>query len=372
ATGAKGDKGDIGATGATGAQGSKGDTGANGKSAFEIAVDNGYTGTEQEWLASQGGGGNNPYLDANPNVTSFGAKATGSGATALGDGAVADGENNTVVGSGASAKGKSNTVVGKGNKVEGERSGAFGDPNVIQANGSYAVGNDNTITGDNSFVVGNNVNTAAKNAVVLGNDSASDRDNTVSVGAAGKERQIIHVAAGVQDTDAVNVKQMKDANTKTLTDAKTYADAGDQATLTSAKGYTDSREVVMRQEYKTADAKVLSDSKAYTDTKVMDLENNFRDVSSRVDQTNQDVRKNREIAAQGIAGITAMTNIPMPAEQGASTVGMGMGYYDSQSAIAVGASHYFDNGVAIKGAFSTGFNNGNTTAVGAGVSYSWK
>ena len=206
----------------------------------------------------------------------------------------------------------------------------------------------------------------------MGNDSASNRDNTVSVGAAGKERQIIHVAAGVQDTDAVNVKQMKDANTKTLTDAKTYADAGDQATLTSAKGYTDGREVVMRQDYKTADAKVLSDSKAYTDTKVMDLENNFKDVSSRVDQTNQDVRKNRDIAAQGIAGITAMTNIPMPAEQGASTVGLGMDYYDSQSAIAVGASHYFDNGVAIKGAFSTGFNNGNTTAVGAGVSYSWK
>ncbi|MEG0347779.1 MAG: YadA-like family protein, partial [Acinetobacter sp.] len=334
--------------------------------------DNGYTGTEQEWLASQGGGANNPYLDANSNATSSGAKATGAGATALGDGAIADGENNTVVGSGASAKGKSNTVVGKGNNVEGERSGAFGDPNVIQANGSYAVGNDNTITGDNSFVVGNNVNTAAKNAVVLGNDSASNRDNTVSVGAAGKERQIIHVAAGVQDTDAVNVKQMKDANTKTLTDAKTYADAGDQATLTSAKGYTDGREVVMRQDYKTADAKVLSDSKAYTDTKVMDLENNFKDVSSRVDQTNQDVRKNRDIAAQGIAGITAMTNIPMPAEQGASTVGLGMGYYDSQSAIAVGASHYFDNGVAIKGAFSTGFNNGNTTAVGAGVSYSWK
>ena len=376
AQGDKGDKGDTGATGATGAQGDKGDkgdTGATGKSAYEIAVDNGYTGTEQQWIeGQQGQGGSSPFLDAKANESSTGAKATGAGATALGDGAIADGNNNTVVGSGASATGESNTVVGKGNKVEGNRSGAFGDPNVIQANDSYAVGNDNTITGDRTFVVGNNVNTSAKNAVVLGNDSASDRDNTVSVGASGQERQIIHVAAGVQDTDAVNLKQMKDADAKVLSDAKTYADVGDQATLSSAKGYTDSRETVMRQEYKTADAKVLSDAKAYTDTKVTDLENSFRDVSNRVDQTNQTVRKNRDIAAQGIAGISAMTNIPMPAEAGASTVGVGMGYYDSQSAIAVGASHYFDNGVAIKGAFSTGFNNGNTTAVGAGVSYSWK
>ena len=331
----KGDKGDVGATGAQGAQGVKGDkgdvgaTGAQGKSAYEVAVDNGYNGTAQDWLTSQSG--NSPYLDANPTTTSTGAKATGTGATALGDGAVADGDNNTVLGSGASAKGESNTVVGKGNTVEGNKSGAFGDPNLVQGNGSYAVGNDNTINSDNSFVVGNNVNTSAKNSVVLGNDSASTRDNSVSVGASGKERQIIHVAAGIEDTDAVNVKQMKDGN-----------------------------------------AKVLTDAKAYTDTKVLDLENNFRDTSNRIDQTNHDVRKNREIAAQGIAGITAMTNIPMPSEQGASTVGLGMGHFDSQSAIAVGASHYFENGVAVKGAFSSGFNNGNTTAVGAGVSYSWK
>lgn len=198
--------------------------------------------------------------------------------------------------------------MGKGNTVEGNKSGAFGDPNLVQGNGSYAVGNDNTINSDNSFVVGNNVNTSAKNSVVLGNDSASTRDNSVSVGASGKERQIIHVAAGIEDTDAVNVKQMKDGN-----------------------------------------AKVLTDAKAYTDTKVLDLENNFRDTSNRIDQTNHDVRKNREIAAQGIAGITAMTNIPMPSEQGASTVGLGMGHFDSQSAIAVGASHYFENGVAVKG-----------------------
>ena len=311
-----------------------------------------------------------------------------------------------MIGAGASAKGEANTVIGKGNKVEGNRSGAFGDPNVVQANGSYAIGNDNTITGDNTFVVGNNVNTSAKN-------SASDRDNSVSVGAVNKERQIINVAAGTTDTDAVNLKQMKDADVQTLAEAKIYADTGDKATLNSAKSYTDEREVsirkdyttadakvlddakahadaadkttlsnaktytneretVMRQEYKTADAKVLSDAKAYTDTKVTDLENSFRDVSKRVDQTSQDVRKNREIAAQGIAGISAMTNIPMPAEQGASSVGVGMGYYDSQSAIAVGASHYFDNGVAIKGAFSSGFSSGNTAAVGAGVSYSWK
>ena len=53
-----GPKGDTGATGEagpkgqTGSTGEKGATGATGRSAYEIAVANGFTGTEAEWLAS--------------------------------------------------------------------------------------------------------------------------------------------------------------------------------------------------------------------------------------------------------------------------------------------------------------------------------
>lgn len=56
-----GPKGDTGPQGATGAQGPKGDTGAtgpqgpagkDGNSAYQIAVSNGFTGTQTQWLAS--------------------------------------------------------------------------------------------------------------------------------------------------------------------------------------------------------------------------------------------------------------------------------------------------------------------------------
>lgn len=55
ADGLPGPKGERGADGATGEKGDKGDTGErgqNGKSAYEIAVANGYTGDEEQWLAS--------------------------------------------------------------------------------------------------------------------------------------------------------------------------------------------------------------------------------------------------------------------------------------------------------------------------------
>jgi autotransporter adhesin len=49
---------------------------------------------------------------------------------------------------------------------------------------------------------------SGKNAVALGSNSVADRDNTVSVGAAGSERQVTNVAAGTAATDAANVGQL--------------------------------------------------------------------------------------------------------------------------------------------------------------------
>lgn len=59
--GPKGDKGDKGDTGAAGANGTNG---ADGKSAYDIAKDNGFTGTEAEWLLSLKGEKGDPGQDA--------------------------------------------------------------------------------------------------------------------------------------------------------------------------------------------------------------------------------------------------------------------------------------------------------------------
>lgn len=50
--GEKGDKGDTGASGKDGVNGADGAKGDDGKSAYDIAVDNGFEGAEAEWLES--------------------------------------------------------------------------------------------------------------------------------------------------------------------------------------------------------------------------------------------------------------------------------------------------------------------------------
>src|SRR5699024_9372454 len=50
--GKQGDKGDPGTDGKDGEKGDPGADGKDGKSAYQVAVDNGFEGTEEEWLAS--------------------------------------------------------------------------------------------------------------------------------------------------------------------------------------------------------------------------------------------------------------------------------------------------------------------------------
>ena len=50
--GPKGDTGDTGATGSTGPAGADGTDGVDGDSAYQVAVNNGFVGTESEWLDS--------------------------------------------------------------------------------------------------------------------------------------------------------------------------------------------------------------------------------------------------------------------------------------------------------------------------------
>ena len=99
--------------------------------------------------------------------------------------------------------------------------------------------------------------------------------------------------------------------------------------------------------------------------------NTYSDLSNRINQNSSDIRNNRKLAAQGIAGLAAMTNIPSPAIAGTTSIGTGVGYFDNESSIAIGVSHYFENNISIKGSVSSGFNSGNSTVVGAGVSYTW-
>ena len=168
---------------------------------------------------------------------------TATDAIALGHANTVTGEKSIAIGAGNVVTGEQAIAIGTGHTVGGNRSGTFGDPNTVDGNDSYAFGNNITIGKgvDNVFVMGNNVSITdatlgGKGSVVLGSNSTLEAanptatstidgktyanagatpDSVVSIGSAGKERQISHVAAGrvsATSTDAVNGSQLFNTN----------------------------------------------------------------------------------------------------------------------------------------------------------------
>ena len=124
-------------------------------------------------------------------------EATGLGSTALGSNSTATGYRSVALGSSAQATGRQSTALGQTAKAAGSLSIAFG--NTAEASGYR------TIALGSKAQAGQDLSTA------LGGLSTTTLANTISVGNAstGLYRQIMNVADGRSDYDAVNVNQLK-------------------------------------------------------------------------------------------------------------------------------------------------------------------
>jgi autotransporter adhesin len=165
--------------------------------------------------------GNDARAKGNRSVAvGYNAKAEES-ATAVGNNANVGAANAVAVGSGNTITARSGVGIGSSNSVSGIDSGAFGvRNNVAQAN-TYVLGSNVTSTQGNSVLLGNASTDRAATTETQANINGinysgfagvgSARNGVTSVGASGKERQVINVASGKvssDSTDAINGSQL--------------------------------------------------------------------------------------------------------------------------------------------------------------------
>ena len=152
------------------------------------------------------GGGNKADYAKYSQLTGVQNKVTGTEAkTAKYD--FVNGYQNTVTNaSDVTVIGIKNEVTADGNKVIGDNHKVSGKDNVIFGSADKVT----ETTVNNAVVLGHNAKVTGEGGVALGSGSVADRANVVSVGRKDANRQIINVAAGTEDTDAVNVSQLKD------------------------------------------------------------------------------------------------------------------------------------------------------------------
>ena len=103
-------------------------------------------------------------------------------------------------------------------------------------------------------------------------------------------------------------------------------------------------------------------------TNVADPVNNTDAVNKRyVDNA---MRKTEKKLRGGVAGATAMANIPQVTQPGKLMVGAGIGNYKGQSAVAVGLSKSSDNNRVIFKMSGSATTQGDYN-IGAGIGYQW-
>lgn len=114
------------------------------------------------------------------------------------------------------------------------------------------------------------------------------------------------------------------------------------------------------------DARISSNSdKIAQNTKL--INKNTADIADlRVDLE----RQGKELSA-GIAGVAAMANIPHMQEAGQFSVGAGAGYYNGESAVAVGLGYRVNNSLTTQLGVSANTGNDIKPIVGAGVAFAF-
>lgn len=153
------------------------------------------------------GGGNKADYAKYSQLTGVQNKVTGTKAKAAKYDFVNGYQNTVTNASDVTAIGIKNEVTADGNKVIGDNHKVSGKDNVIFGSADEVT----ETTVNNAVVLGHNAKVTSEGSVALGSGSVADRANAVSVGRRDANRQIINVAAGTKDTDAVNVSQLRDA-----------------------------------------------------------------------------------------------------------------------------------------------------------------
>ncbi|WP_244898568.1 YadA-like family protein [Pseudoxanthomonas indica] len=207
------------------------------------------------------------YLKVSSNVTAGLVTNAGSGTDtlAVGPGASAIGDNSVAVGTGATLGLGNSTAIGYGSGGTSVNITTVGYSATATANSDNAtvIGFDATVDGakngvaigslaiaeigESAVAIGTNATASKANSVALGSDSITSGNmattayvptgtatgvvkgltpyGQVSVGAAGKERRVTNVAAAAEDTDAVNLSQLKAVEAKVASGGGSGTDA---------------------------------------------------------------------------------------------------------------------------------------------------
>ncbi|EAM2850632.1 autotransporter adhesin SadA [Salmonella enterica] len=205
---------------------------------------------------------------------------------------------------------------------------------------------------------------AAENSVALGTNSVADEANTVSVGSSTQQRRITNVAAGVNNTDAVNVAQLKASEAGSVR-YETNADgsvnysvlnlgdgSGGTTRIGNVSAAVNDTDAVNYAQLKRS----VEEANTYTDQKMGEMNSKIKGVENKM--------------SGGIASAMAMAGLPQAYAPGANMTSIAGGTFNGESAVAIGVSMVSESGGWVYKLQGTSNSQGDySAAIGAGFQW---
>ncbi|EAA1017990.1 hypothetical protein GAV81_09700 [Salmonella enterica subsp. enterica serovar Bredeney] len=225
-------------------------------------------------------------------------------------------------------------------------------------------GVDANAQGADSVAIGSGSIAAAENSVALGTNSVADEANTVSVGSSTQQRRITNVAAGVNNTDAVNVAQLKASEAGSVR-YETNADgsvnysvlnlgdgSGGTTRIGNVSAAVNDTDAVNYAQLKRS----VEEANTYTDQKMGEMNSKIKGVENKM--------------SGGIASAMAMAGLPQAYAPGANMTSIAGGTFHGESAVAIGISMVSESGGWVYKLQGTSNSQGDySAAIGAGFQW---
>ncbi|EDF4548086.1 autotransporter adhesin SadA [Salmonella enterica] len=225
-------------------------------------------------------------------------------------------------------------------------------------------GVDANAQGADSVAIGSGSIAAAENSVALGTNSVADEANTVSVGSSTQQRRITNVAAGVNNTDAVNVAQLKASEAGSVR-YETNADgsvnysvlnlgdgSGGTTRIGNVSAAVNDTDAVNYAQLKRS----VEEANTYTDQKMGEMNSKIKGVENKM--------------SGGIASAMAMAGLPQAYAPGANMTSIAGGTFNGESAVTIGVSMVSESGGWVYKLQGTSNSQGDySAAIGAGFQW---
>ena len=325
---------------ATSAASSATEAGKSATSAASSATEAGKSATSAASSATEAG---KSATSAASSATEAGKSATSaaSSATEAGKSATSAASSATAADKSAQSAASSATAADKSAQSAASTAQRIEDSGLISRDGKTAFAADNSSNRDSAKAKG-------KDATAMGYGSNASGENTTALGnnsqASAKNATAIGQGAKAKAENAVAIGQGSVANEKD--------------TVSVGNDGSNGQPIVNRRITNVATPIHNTDAvnKQYVDNSVNSVRNELK-------QTDKKLRG-------GIAGAVAMANIPTANRAGGTMIGLGVGNFKGQNAIAVGISRSSDNNrIHFKASGSA--NSAGDYAVGGGIGYQW-